>query len=68
MKRFCGRFAAAMVLAGSVLATPASAVPPTATPSPGYDARLQQSQSGAPSYLPQRYAPARRHVRRHRSR
>ncbi len=29
-----------------VLAAPAFAVPPTATPSPGYDARLQESRRG----------------------
>ena len=37
------------VLAGLIavaLASPAQAVPPTATPSPGYDARLQESRGG----------------------
>lgn len=29
------------------LSAPAHAVPPTATPSPGYDARLQESRRGA---------------------
>jgi len=28
------------------LASPAQAVPPTVTPSPGYDARLQESRGG----------------------
>jgi hypothetical protein len=31
--------------AGSVLIAPAHAVPPTVSPSPGYDARLQQAQA-----------------------
>ena len=38
-------FAAALSLTGLVSATPASAAPPTATVSPGYDARLAASQS-----------------------
>lgn len=29
------------------LSAPARAVPPTVTPSPGYDARLQESRAGA---------------------
>jgi hypothetical protein len=35
----------AVVLAGSASLTPAQAVPPTATPSPGYDARLQEQRA-----------------------
>jgi hypothetical protein len=49
MKRFyAGRLharlaiAAIVVLAGSASLTPANAAPPTVTPSPGYDARLQE--------------------------
>jgi hypothetical protein len=30
-----------------VLVAPSHAVPPTATPSPGYDARLQESRQGS---------------------
>ena len=41
------KIALAAVMIGGVL-MPAHAVPPTATPSPGYDARLQQSR-GAPA-------------------
>ncbi|WKA28341.1 hypothetical protein [Bradyrhizobium roseum] len=37
----------AAVLAGSASPTPACAVPPTATPSPGYDARLQEQRAAA---------------------
>jgi hypothetical protein len=33
-------------LVTAALASPAQAVPPTATPSPGYDARLQESRGG----------------------
>lgn len=38
--------ALAAIAAGGWL-MPAHAVPPTATPSPGYDARLQESRRGA---------------------
>jgi hypothetical protein len=34
------------VLIVGALASPVRAVPPTATPSPGYDARLQESRGG----------------------
>ena len=41
----------AIILAGSASLTPAQAVPPTATPSPGYDARLQEQRAAsAPVY------------------
>jgi hypothetical protein len=33
------------VLLGAVSVIPAHAVPPTATPSPGYDARLQEQRA-----------------------
>ena len=47
MKKFlaAATFAVALSLTGLVSATPASAAPPTATVSPGYDARLAASQS-----------------------
>jgi hypothetical protein len=35
------------ILAGWVSLTPAHAVPPTATPSPGYDARLQEQRAAS---------------------
>jgi hypothetical protein len=37
----------AAALAGLASLTPARAVPPTATPSPGYDARLQEQRAAA---------------------
>jgi hypothetical protein len=37
----------AVVLAGSASLMPAQAVPPTATPSPGYDARLQEQRAAS---------------------
>ena len=37
----------ASILAGSASLTPAQAVPPTATPSPGYDARLQEQRAAS---------------------
>ena len=35
------------VLAGWLSLTPAHAVPPTATPTPGYDARLQEQRAAS---------------------
>ena len=58
---------AAFVLGGAAGMAPASAAPPTVTPSPGYDARLQEQRAAqtyhAPVYEPQaRYhRPAHRH-------
>jgi hypothetical protein len=69
MKRFyatCGMIAVA-ALGGWTLLAPAQAAPPTVTPSPGYDARLQQQRAAltaAPAPTPM--AP-RRVKRRHRS-
>jgi len=37
----------ASILAGSASLTSAQAVPPTATPSPGYDARLQEQRAAS---------------------
>jgi hypothetical protein len=47
MKRYFPKpvFAAAAVLGGWVLMAPAIAAPPTVTPSPGYDARLQEQRA-----------------------
>lgn len=42
-------------LALGALSSPAHAVPPTATPSPGYDARLQESHASSATRL---YTPA----------
>ncbi|MEH2612931.1 hypothetical protein [Bradyrhizobium sp. AZCC 1693] len=56
----------AAVLAGSASLTPAQAVPPTATPSPGYDARLQEQRAAsravvAPVVKPRRGKKPRAH-------
>ena len=47
MKRFCTNVPtiAALALAGWGLMAPANAAPPTVTPSPGYDARLQEQRA-----------------------
>jgi hypothetical protein len=71
MKRFCATLvgsslAIAVALGGQMI--PARAAPPTVTPSPGYDARLQESHAPSRTY----YEPAvriptpvhRRHVKR----
>jgi hypothetical protein len=70
MKRRYARLlagAAMATLGGWVLAVPASAVPPTVTPAPGYDARLQERRAGPVIYepvMPVARPVARRHVRR----
>jgi hypothetical protein len=52
MKRIRIALAATMVIAASAFVTSAHAVPPTATPSPGYDARLRESRSATTIYTP----------------
>ena len=54
MKRFYPRLAAAaiMALGGWAVVAPASAAPPTVTPSPGYDARLQEQRAASSIYEP----------------
>jgi hypothetical protein len=47
-----GLAAAAVVALGGGAMAPARAVPPTVTPSPGYDARLQEQKTAAPAYQP----------------
>jgi hypothetical protein len=62
--------ATAALALGSALMSPASAAPPTATPSPGYDARLQQQRAAqsyhAPVYEPgpRYYVPSHHRVKR----
>ncbi|OCK57980.1 hypothetical protein [Bradyrhizobium sp. LMTR 3] len=46
MKRICLALIAA-ALAGTASSIPAHAVPPTATPSPGYEARLQEQRAAS---------------------
>jgi len=57
--------AAAAVLVGSALMTPAGAAPPTVTPTPGYDARLQEQRAAqtyrAPATVVRPPGPAPRH-------
>ena len=64
MKRFYLAVAvAAVTMCGaSALFAPARAVPPTVTPSPGYDARLQEQRAAPTIYQP---APRAFHPRHH---
>ena len=66
MKRCYVSLAVAAVLSfggwGSV--APANAAPPTVTPSPGYDARLQQQRAASKIYQPAAPAPGPLHRRR----
>jgi hypothetical protein len=76
MKRFYANapIAAAVALCGLASVMPASAAPPTVTPTPGYDARLQEQRAAAaaefyepvirsPEPIYRRHA-SRRHVKR----
>jgi hypothetical protein len=59
--------AAMAVLGGFALVAPASAAPPTVTPSPGYDARLQEQRAARVIYqpvVPVARPVSRRHARR----
>jgi hypothetical protein len=60
MKRFFVALAAIAGFGGMALVAPAREVPPTVTPSPGYDARLQEQRSATTIYTPYTPAPARR--------
>jgi hypothetical protein len=57
-------FAAVAALGGRALIAPANAAPPTVTPSPGYDARLQEQRAASRIYEPAVRYPKR--VYRHR--
>ena len=71
MKLFFATLAvvAAAALGGWVSLAPAHAAPPTATPLPGYDARLQEQRNAAAVYQPEaspaKPAPRRRLKRAH---
>jgi hypothetical protein len=54
MKRFCASLAvaAAMAFGGLASIVPARSAPPTVTPSPGYDARLQEQRAARVSHEP----------------
>ena len=58
MKRIGLTLAAAVAMLAGYFATPARAVPPVATPSPGYDARLQESRKAATTTLTPAPQPA----------
>jgi predicted aconitase len=69
MKRICASLAlvAGIALGHAVSLTPAHAAPPTVTPSPGYDARLQEQRARRTTYEPFPHParpPSRRHARR----
>ena len=63
MNRCCAIAAILMMVCGGMSMTPARAVPPTVTPSPGYDARLQEQRAAAAKATPPEAAPVapRRH-------
>ena len=66
MKRPGLALLAIAILAGWASLTPAHAVPPTVTPSPGYDARLQEQRAAqravaAPVVKPRRVKKPRAH-------
>ena len=52
MNRFRASWAIAAVAVFGSWAVPANAAPPTATPSPGYDARLQEQRATRTVYEP----------------
>ncbi len=54
MSRTCAFCVAVAAIGGLALIAAARAAPPTVVPSPGYDARLQQSREGTTTF----YAPA----------
>ena len=62
MKPTCAAALAIAVYLGVASVIPAHAVPPTVTPSPGYDARLQEQRAASRVYTP--VAPARKPPRR----
>jgi hypothetical protein len=64
MNRCCATAAALMMICGGALMAPARAAPPTVTPSPGYDARLQEQRAASSIYQSPASNPARWH--RHR--
>jgi hypothetical protein len=65
MKRFYA--SRAVVALGWISLAPSHAAPPTVTPSPGYDARLQEQRAAPTVYEPAVRVPkpvSRRHVKR----
>jgi hypothetical protein len=66
MKRISAALLAVAALSG-VLLVPSHAAPPTVTPSPGYDARLQEQRAASTTFYPP-VAPVGKPVVRHRKR
>jgi hypothetical protein len=69
MKRYDAALAiaASVIFGGLAFMAPANAAPPTVTPSPGYDARLQEQRAAPTVYAPAVPAAkpvSRRHVKR----
>jgi hypothetical protein len=64
MNRFDASVAIAAIAAWGCLAAPAIAAPPTVTPSPGYDARLQEQRAARTVY--ERTVPVAKPVPRRR--
>ena len=52
MKRVLAALVAVLTFGGWALMAPAHAVPPTVTPSPGYDARLREQRTAPTVYEP----------------
>ena len=52
MKPICAAPLAMAAFLGWASLIPAHAAPPTATPSPGYDARLQEQRAASRAYTP----------------
>ncbi len=65
MKRTRAALLAVAALIGGVGAVPAHAAPPTVTPSPGYDARLQEQRAAAAAAISEPAAPVVKPVVRH---
>lgn len=66
MKRRCAIAAILMTLCSGAFFAPARAAPPTVTPSPGYDARLQEQHAASTAQPPAPAPVSRRRGRRHR--
>jgi hypothetical protein len=62
MKRFGATAVAAAVMLAGIWVSQVQAAPPTVTPSPGYDARLQEQRAASTVHPP--IAPVVRPVRR----
>jgi hypothetical protein len=67
MKLYCAALLAVAAFGGWSLA-PSHAAPPTVTPSPGYDARLQEQRAASSATVHTPVAPVSKPVSRHRKR